>query len=131
MAQVTTPILTDTTGQRMAAAIENIETSLSAYSKDESDAMFDRYSVWNDVTISASGWNSSTGVYSFQTTYPDATYDILGILPSENTTDAMLEAWTAANCGGYRATNTIKARGTVPTIDLVMKINVRYKGALT
>lgn len=78
-----------------------------------------------EVTVAASGWANK--VYSFESAYPSANYDILGIYPDENTTDAQRKAWIAADCGGYRATNTIYAHGTVPTIDMVLMVVVIHK----
>lgn len=73
------------------------------------------------VTIASSGW--SNGVYSFETNYPSSSYDIIDIVPIDSTTtDAMKSAWAAANCYGYNETNIIKAKGTVPSIDLTMKM---------
>jgi len=78
-----------------------------------------------DVTVSASGWSSR--VYSFETLYPSSSYDILDILPNDSTTDAQRKAWVAADCAGYRSTNTIYAHGTVPTIDMVLTLIVSPK----
>lgn len=75
------------------------------------------------VTIAASGWNGKT--YSFENTYPSSGYDIVGLYPINGvTTEAMEEAWNSANCHGFSASNVITARGTTPTIDIVMEICV-------
>ena len=76
-------------------------------------------------TILASGW--SNNVYSFETLYPSANYDIVGIYPNSQTTADMRDAWDSADCGGYEPTNVIRAHGDVPTIDIVMTLVVRYK----
>lgn len=81
--------------------------------------------TYNQVTISASGW--SNNVYSFESLYPSASYDIWGITTNDNTTDAQRKAWIAADCGGYRATNTIYAHGTVPTVDIIVTLVVVAK----
>lgn len=76
-------------------------------------------------TISASGWASN--VYSFESLYPSSTYDIWGITTNDSTTADQRTAWIAADCGGYRATNTIYAHGTVPTIDIIVTLVVVAK----
>lgn len=83
--------------------------------------------VATERTLSSSGWNSSTGVYDLTSWYPNNSYDIVNILPNENTTTAQRAAWAAADCGGYRSTNTIKANGTIPTIDIVVTVFTKAK----
>lgn len=88
----------------------------------ESQSKMDR-----QITIAASGW--SNGIYSFENLYPSSTYDILDITPIDGvTTDAQKEAWNKANCNGYNATNIIKVKGTVPTIDIVVMLLLIKKG---
>ena len=77
-------------------------------------------------TISASGWDTN-GIYSFESVYPSTTYDILNILTNENTSDAARRAWIRADCGGYRSTNTIKAHGEVPEVDIIVELMVAPK----
>ena len=77
------------------------------------------------VTISASGWSGST--YSFESSYPNASWDILDIIPCPNTTRAMRAAWGEADCAGYEATNKITAHGKVPAINLIMEMRLRFK----
>lgn len=81
--------------------------------------------VFQSHTIDASGW--SNNVYSFELEYPSASYDILDITPSESASDAQRKAWISADCGGFRATNTIYAHGTVPTVDIPAVLLVRSK----
>ena len=76
--------------------------------------------VATPITISASGWSGTT--YSFESQYPSSSYDIVSILPNQNTTAAQRNAWIAADCGGYYATNIIVAKGTVPTIDIPLTL---------
>ncbi len=72
-------------------------------------------------TIKASKWNGNT--YSFEGDYPSASYDIVGIYPINGiTTDEMVSAWESANCSGFYATNVITAKGSVPTIDIVVEL---------
>ena len=175
MAEVTSPLLLDNTGQSMLTKLEGIRAALAAEvtiattstagivkpdgtsisvgndgtistsktliglgnvdntsdaSKPISTATQNALNnkagkaTYVQVTIAASGWNSTTSVYSFESQYPASSYDITDVLPNENTTDAQREAWIAADCGGYRSTNTIKAHGTVPTIDIIVELVV-------
>lgn len=82
--------------------------------------------TYTQVTIAASGWNANN-VYSFESSYPSSAYDITDVLPNENTTDAQRKAWIAADCGGYRSTNTIMAHGTKPTIDIIVTLVIVAK----
>ena len=76
-------------------------------------------------TILASGWSNS--IYSFESIYSSEDYDIVNILTNDTTTDAQRDAWVSADCGGYRATNTIKAHGDVPEIDIPVTLVVVHK----
>lgn len=74
-------------------------------------------------TLSTSGW--SNGVYSFESTYPNATYDLEQIQPTG--TAEQLEAWGDAIIVGNSSGNTIIARGTVPTVNIPIMMYVRRK----
>ena len=76
-------------------------------------------------TLFASNWTSE-GVYSFESTYPHASYD-LEISPSSTCTKEQLEAYCNAMIMGNDSSNAIKALGTVPTIDIPIKIKVVSK----
>lgn len=76
-------------------------------------------------TLVAANWSNS--IYSFESTYPSSSYDILDIVPAETATDAERKAWIQADCGGYRSTNTIQAHGTVPTIAIPVMLMLRQK----
>ena len=78
-----------------------------------------------EYTILSSGWSSKT--YSLESVYPSTTYDILNVIPNQNTTDAQKKAWAKAQCGGYRTTNTIYAKGTVPSIDIIVELVIAKK----
>lgn len=67
------------------------------------------------ATLSASGWSGNT--YSFEGTYPVATYDIEIALNSTATVD-QAEAFNSAQIVGNATSNIVKAFGNVPTIDI-------------
>lgn len=72
-----------------------------------------------EYTFLASGWSNSE--YSLESDYPSSRYDIIEIGSSNtHTTQAMLEAWQAAEIYGWESTNKVVARGTVPSIDIIM-----------
>lgn len=71
-------------------------------------------------TLLASGWSS--GVYSFTSTYPTANYDIMIEPDGYSLTSAQYEAWSKAQIVGNSNANTVKALGTVPTVDIPIQI---------
>ena len=76
-------------------------------------------------TMSASGW--SDGVYSFESIYPVATYDIEIEINGDNCTSEQLKAWSSAQIVGSSTTNSCKAMGDIPTIDIPITIKVVVK----
>ena len=78
-------------------------------------------------TIAANGWDANN-VYSFETQYPNASYDIEEIYPNESTTDAQSRAWNNTGCNGYYTTNIIKAKsGVVPSVDIPVTLKLKAK----
>ncbi|WP_251612865.1 hypothetical protein [Senimuribacter intestinalis] len=75
-------------------------------------------------TLSASGW--SNGQYSFEGSYPKATYD-LSVEPDSTCTEAQLDAWSGARIVGSSAGNVLKAFGDVPTVDIPVILEVKKK----
>lgn len=75
-------------------------------------------------TMTSSGW--SNGTYSFEATYPVASYNI-SIELAGTATDAQIKAWTNAKILGSATANAAVAKGTVPTIDLPIIITVMPK----
>ena len=69
------------------------------------------------ATLLASHWDSTAKTYSFETDYPNASYDIEVALDSTATAE-QAEAFNGAQIVGSAASNTIKAYGDVPTIDI-------------
>lgn len=77
------------------------------------------------ATLAVASW--SNGVYSFTSTYPNASYDIAVEPDGNSITAAQYEAWVAAKIVGNSASNTIKALGTVPTVAIPVVIRVMPK----
>ena len=71
--------------------------------------------TFSQYTILTSGWSS--GVYSFESAFPSATYDIEIELDS-TATESQVEAWSSAKVTSVFGTNTMKALGDVPTVDI-------------
>ena len=71
--------------------------------------------TFSQYTILTSGWSS--GVYSFESAFPSATYDIEIELDS-TATESQVEAWSSAKVTSVFCTNTMKALGDVPTVDI-------------
>lgn len=77
---------------------------------------FNLYSPsFSQYTILASGW--SNGVYSFESSLPHQYVDIEIELDS-TATEAQVEAWSNAKPTAVFGTNTMKALGDVPTVDI-------------
>lgn len=76
------------------------------------------------ATLLASGWND--GAYSFETDYPSASYDIEIALDSTATSE-QAEVFNGAQIVGSAASNTIKAYGDVPTVDIPVILKVVTK----
>ena len=72
-------------------------------------------SSFSQYTVLTSGWSS--GVYSFESDFPSATYDIEIELDS-TATESQVEAWSSAKPTAVFGTNTMKALGDVPTVDI-------------
>ena len=71
--------------------------------------------TFSQYTILTSGW--SGGVYSFESAFPSATCDIEIELDS-TATESQVEAWSSAKVTAVFGTNTMKALGDVPTVDI-------------
>ena len=76
-------------------------------------------------TMFASRWTSDKK-YSFEATYPFSTFNIY-IALSDTCTDVQYEAWNAAGLLASATSNTVKARGDKPTVDLPIVIRVVKK----
>lgn len=74
--------------------------------------------------ILVSGW--ADAVYSFEATFPGATYD-LEIALSSSATEEQATAFCEAMIVGNATTNEVKAFGTVPTVDIPIIIKAVKK----
>ena len=77
------------------------------------------------ATMSASGW--SNGYYSFESSYPVATYDIEIEPNGESITEEQLKAWSKAQIVGSPTQNRVKAMGDVPTVNIPIMIKAVKK----
>lgn len=97
------------------AKLDGLETEFGKY---------ETKSTMIAATIFASGW--SDGQYSFEDSYPNATYD-LSVEPDSTCTEAQLDAWSGARIVGNSAGNVLKAFGDVPTVDIPVILEVKKK----
>ena len=73
--------------------------------------------------ISAADWLD--GLYSFESDFPNTYYDIEVELNSTATSE-QLEAWSSAKPTAVFGTNTMKALGDVPTVDIPVIVKVLF-----
>ena len=95
-----------------------VQASLNAVADKSNKPTFSQY------TILTSGWSS--GVYSFESAFPSATYDIEIELDS-TATESQVEAWSSAKVTSVFGTNTMKALGDVPTVDIPVIVKAVVK----
>ena len=95
-----------------------VQTSLNAVADKSNKPTFSQY------TILTSGW--SGGVYSFESAFPSATCDIEIELDS-TATESQVEAWSGAKVTSVFGTNTMKALGDVPTVDIPVIVKAVMK----
>ena len=81
-------------------------------------------SEFSQKTINASKW--SNGVYSFESAFPFEYFDIEIELDS-TATESQLEAWSSAKPTAVFGTNTMKALGDVPTVDIPVIVKAVIK----
>ena len=72
---------------------------------------------FSQYTILTAGWNANTKVYSFESDFPSEICDIEIELDS-TATESQVEAWSSAKPTAVFGTNTMKALGDVPTVDI-------------
>lgn len=73
----------------------------------------------------SSGWSNQT--YSFETQYPNTTYDIEIEPNGDSITDTQYAAWGAAQLVGSASSNVLTAVGEVPAVDIPIIIKVVVK----
>ena len=95
-----------------------VQASLNAVADKSNKPTFSQY------TILTSGW--SGGVYSFESAFPSATCDIEIELDS-TATESQVEAWSGAKPTAVFGTNTMKALGDVPTVDIPVIVKAVVK----
>ena len=95
-----------------------VQASLNAVADKSNKPTFSQY------TVLTSGWSS--GVYSFESAFPSATYDIEIELDS-TATESQVEAWSSAKVTAVFGTNTMKALGDVPTVDIPVIVKAVMK----
>ena len=95
-----------------------VQASINAVADKSNKPTFSQY------TILTSGWSS--GVYSFESSFPSATYDIEIELDS-TATEPQVEAWSSAKPTAVFGTNTMKALGDVPTVDIPVIVKAVVK----
>lgn len=81
-------------------------------------------SSYVNSTLTAASWSSNT--YSFESTYPKASYD-LELQVSKTATLAQANAFSAAVICGSQSDNIIKALNVLPTIDIPVVLKVTAK----
>ena len=86
---------------------------------------FEKKATYVSGTLLASGWVDST--YSFEATYPFASYDI-EIQPASTATAEQVEAYGGAMIVGSIDSNVATAKGDVPTVDIpiIIKVVAKY-----
>ena len=83
-------------------------------------------SEFSPDTILTAGWDASTKVYSFEANFPNAICDIEIELDSTATSE-QLDAWSKAKLTAVFGTNTMKALGDVPTVNIPVIVKAVYK----
>ena len=78
------------------------------------------------ATLLASSWDSTEKTYSFETDYPNASYDIEVALDSTATSE-QVEAFNGAQIVGSATSNVVKAYGDVLTVDIPVILKVVTK----
>ena len=79
---------------------------------------------FSQYTILTSGWSS--GVYSFESDFPNDFCDI-DIELDSTATESQVEAWSSAKPTAVFGTNTMKALGDVPSVDIPVIVKAVVK----
>lgn len=118
-------ILDESVAGHLQGEIETLQSSLGVTNNNVSALQTGKENKLTiaTATIATNQWSS--GTYSFESAYPNATYDIEQIQPY-GTAD-QLKAWGKAMIVGNPNGNTITCRGTVPTVNIPIMFYVRRK----
>lgn len=118
-------ILDEDTAGHLQGEIEALQSSLGVTNNNVSALHTGKENkrTITTATIATNKW--SNGTYSFESTYPNATYDIEQIQPTGNANQ--LKAWGKAMVIGSPNGNTITCRGTVPSVDIPIMFYVKRK----
>lgn len=81
--------------------------------------------TYTNVTMTSGGWSSSQ--YSFESTYPNDSYNI-SVSVASTATSAQFDAFGKAKIVGNASSNVVKALGTVPTVDIPVMLKITRKG---
>ena len=82
--------------------------------------------TFKKVLLEASKWDSTSKTYSFESTYPNASYDIEVDIDGDRCTDEQLDVWIAAKPLSS-STNKIVAKGDIPTVDIPVILTITLK----
>ena len=120
-------------GNYVVFGVDYLATSSSSSAKyvfsiyTDDSVTFTSLSFYNPVfwqkVISADAWLD--GIYSFESDFDNKFYDIEVELDSTATTE-QLDAWSKAKLTAVFGTNTMKALGDVPTIDIPVIVKVVF-----
>ena len=117
-------IVEDSTHRFVTDTEKNVWNSKSDFSGEYKD-LTNKPTV-SATTLLASSWESTAKTYSFESTYPNASYDIEVALDSTATSE-QAEAFNGAQIVGSATSNIIKAYGDVPTVDIPIILKVVTK----
>lgn len=95
-----------------------------AYTKTETDTLLKAKANTTTVvtyTLKSGSWANSQ--YSFESTYPSASYDVEVGINGDSATDAQYKAWAALKPMDS-ASNILKIKGKTPTIDIPVLLKV-------
>ena len=107
--------------EKNTAFNKNFGTTSSTICQGNDSRLVSTYVI---ATLSASKWSGDT--YSFESTYPNANYNI-EISPSENITLNQLSAYNNGQIVGNSTKNVVKAMGYKPIIDIPIMIRIDKK----
>ena len=117
-------ITEDSTHRFVSDTEKNVWDSKSDFSGEYKD-LTNKPTV-SVFTLLASSWDSTAKTYSFESIYPNASYDIEIALDSTATAE-QAEAFNGAQIVGSATSNIIKAYNDVPTVNIPVIIKVVRK----